>query len=51
MARTGRRYPLALTQDHHAIDEIGMKERGLRVAALVREGTLGEYLAHPEFAK
>jgi molybdopterin-containing oxidoreductase family iron-sulfur binding subunit len=48
---TGRRYPLALTQDHHAIDEVGFKERGLRVAALVREGTLAEYLKHPEFVK
>ncbi len=49
--RTGRRYALALTQDHHAIDEIGMQERGLRVASLVREGTLAEYLKHPEFAR
>jgi Fe-S-cluster-containing dehydrogenase component len=49
--RTGRRYPLALTQDHHAIDEVGFKERGLRVAALVREGTLAEYVRHPEFAR
>jgi len=48
---TGRRYALALTQDHHAIDEVGFEERGLRVATLVREGTLAEYLAHPEFVK
>ncbi len=48
---TGRRYPLALTQDHHAIDLVGFKERGLRVAALVREGTLAEYLKDPEFVK
>ena len=48
---TGRQYPLALTQDHHAIDRVGFKERGLRVAALVREGTLAEYLNNPEFVR
>jgi MoCo/4Fe-4S cofactor protein with predicted Tat translocation signal len=49
--RTGRRYPLATTQDHHAIDAVGLKERNHRVPDIVREGTLAEYLAHPTFAK
>jgi MoCo/4Fe-4S cofactor protein with predicted Tat translocation signal len=45
---TGRRYTLAATQDHHAIDTIGFEARNLRIATLVREASLDEYLAHPE---
>ncbi|MFH1176835.1 MAG: 4Fe-4S dicluster domain-containing protein, partial [Acidobacteriota bacterium] len=51
VTRTGARYRLAMTQDHHAIDRVGFAERGLRIGSLVREGTLAEYLAHPEFVK
>ena len=48
---TGRTYALAETQDHHAIDATGMKERERRSHALVVEGDLEEYRSHPEFAK
>ena len=44
---TGRRYSLATTQDHFAIDTIGFAERNLRVADLVRETTLDAYRANP----
>ncbi|MEW6741662.1 MAG: TAT-variant-translocated molybdopterin oxidoreductase [Planctomycetota bacterium] len=47
---SGRVYPLALTQDHHAIDTIGERGRDQRLGELVREGTLAEYLADPHFA-
>ena len=45
--RARGRYPLALTQDHHAIDTVGMKERARRVPELVREATLDEYTSSP----
>ena len=41
--KTGRSYPLAITQDHHAIDEAGAEEIQKRVPRLVREGTLQHY--------
>ncbi|QDV22307.1 TAT-variant-translocated molybdopterin oxidoreductase [Aureliella helgolandensis] len=37
---TGRPYPLATTQDHFAIDDLGMDEIERRSPILVREGTL-----------
>jgi len=40
---TGKEYALATTQDHHAIDKVGMEETGRRVGELVRERTLEEY--------
>jgi len=46
--KTGRQHQLATTQDHHAIDMIGFEARNLRIATLVREASLDEYLAHPE---
>jgi len=48
---TGRKHPLAVTQDHHAIDTVGMKERGHRVASLIREGTQDQFSADPAFAQ
>jgi MoCo/4Fe-4S cofactor protein with predicted Tat translocation signal len=45
---TGRRYALATTQDHFAIDTIGFNERNDRVGDLVREASLDAYLANPE---
>jgi molybdopterin-containing oxidoreductase family iron-sulfur binding subunit len=45
---TGRRYRLATTQDHHAIDTLGFAERNFRIGNLVREATLDAYLADPE---
>lgn len=48
---TGKKYPLATTQDHHAIDLVGLKSRNERLGDLVREATLAEYKEHPEFAQ
>jgi molybdopterin-containing oxidoreductase family iron-sulfur binding subunit len=45
---TGRKYSLATTQDHFAIDTLGFKERNRRVGDLVREASLDAYLANPE---
>ena len=47
--KTGRKYPLATTQDHHAIDAAGADEIQKRVPRLVREGSLHDYREHPEF--
>ncbi len=44
-------YDFATTQDHHAIDTIGLEETGRRVGELVREGTRQEYDEHPDFAQ
>jgi len=44
---TGRRYDLATTQDHFAIDSLGFAERNLRVGNLVREASLEGYRANP----
>lgn len=41
---------LATTQDHFAIDRLGLEEVAGRVEELVREGTLEEYQSHPDFA-
>jgi molybdopterin-containing oxidoreductase family iron-sulfur binding subunit len=43
-------YTLVSTQDHWAIDEIGVNETQRRIPELVREGTLAEYKANREFA-
>ncbi|TWT34825.1 TAT-variant-translocated molybdopterin oxidoreductase [Blastopirellula retiformator] len=51
VASTGRSYLLATTQDHHAIDDLGLQEIARRIPTLVREGTLEEYNHHPDFAQ
>ncbi len=51
MSGTGGKKTLALTQDHHAIDEIGLKGINDRIGALYREGTLEEFKKHPDFAQ
>ena len=38
---------LATTQDHHAIDRLGLEETGRRVGELVREATLEHYRQDP----
>ena len=48
VAPTGRRWTLASTQDHWAIDPLGFDERNVRVARLVREASLDEYLRDPD---
>jgi MoCo/4Fe-4S cofactor protein with predicted Tat translocation signal len=50
LERTSRTHTLACTHDHYAIDSVGFAERGRRVGALVREGTLAEYKENPSFA-
>jgi molybdopterin-containing oxidoreductase family iron-sulfur binding subunit len=45
------RYEFALTQDHHAIDRVGLQAIGQRVGELIREGTHGQYQADPHFAQ
>jgi MoCo/4Fe-4S cofactor protein with predicted Tat translocation signal len=45
---TGRRYALACTQNHFAIDTLGFRERNSRVGDLAREASLDAYLANPE---
>lgn len=51
LVKTGRVYKLATTQDHHAIDEVGFRERGIRIQSLVRQATLAEYKESPEFVE
>ncbi len=48
---TGESHRLAVTQDHFAIDKVGVHERARRVPILVREAPLDEYLKHPDFAQ
>lgn len=45
------RYEFATTQDHHAIDTVGIEETSRRVGELVREGTVTDYQEHPDFAQ
>ena len=47
---TGQKYRLATTQDHHAIDLVGMRAREERLGELIREATLAEYQKDPHFA-
>jgi len=51
VAATGRTHRLASTQDHHAIDTTGQKERAIRVGKLIRTATVDHYQEHPDFAK
>jgi len=50
MAKTGDTYPLAMTQNHHLMDEVGMEGRAERVGKdkyedsdIIREAKLSEY--------
>ena len=43
IAKTGKSYELASTQDHHAIDKTGMEERERRAVTFVREMDLETY--------
>ncbi len=51
LERTGRTHRLACTQDQQAIDRVGYEARGQRIAEIVREGTLAEFLADPGFVR
>lgn len=50
--KAGRRYKLATTQDHHAIDsKVGREATAERLGELVREADVEHYRTHPDFAK
>ncbi len=48
VARTGRKYELATTQNHWAIDTMGAEETERRARVHAREVTLAEFLADPK---
>ncbi len=48
---TATRYQFATTQEHHAIDTVGLEETGRRVGELVREATLEEFQQQPDVAQ
>ncbi|MEO0649045.1 MAG: TAT-variant-translocated molybdopterin oxidoreductase [Planctomycetota bacterium] len=47
LEKTGGRYLLATTQDHHQIDSSGLVEREARIDELVRHQTVEQYEEHP----
>ena len=47
---TTQPYRLSTTQDHFAIDDLGMREIAKRSPSLIREGTLKQYLSDQKFA-
>jgi molybdopterin-containing oxidoreductase family iron-sulfur binding subunit len=47
----GTFFELAITQDHHAMDETGKKGTQARIGEIVREATLAHYKDDPEFAQ
>ncbi len=47
---TGKNYELATTQDHFAIDLMGLQIIEGRIGELVREAPLEQYKKHPDFA-
>ncbi|MCX7012490.1 MAG: molybdopterin oxidoreductase, partial [Candidatus Sumerlaeota bacterium] len=54
--RTDKSWQVVSTQDHHAIDPLshprfGQGETQRRLGAIVREATLDEFVAQPDFAK
>lgn len=48
---TGRQIELATTQDHHAIDLVGLRGRAERLGELFRQATLDYYRKHPHFVR
>lgn len=48
IAKTGKTYKLATTQDHHAIDKQGLEMLGRRLGKLVREANVDDFKAHPD---
>jgi MoCo/4Fe-4S cofactor protein with predicted Tat translocation signal len=44
----GKKYELATTQDHYAIDRVGMEEKGHRIAELIQEGSVVEFDTDPD---
>lgn len=50
VAPTSESYELATTQDHHAIDQLGLEAIGRRTGELIREAQLVNYEKNPRFA-
>lgn len=48
---TGKTHKLATTQDHFAIDKVGLELTVGRIHELVRETTLEDFHEHPDFAQ
>lgn len=48
---TAGRHTFATTQDHHAIDRVGLEAIGHRIGELIREGTHDLYKTDPYFAQ
>jgi len=51
LAKRGRKYPLACTQDHWSIEQHELVDGTLKDRALIREGALARFEESPEFAK
>ncbi|MCB9653298.1 MAG: TAT-variant-translocated molybdopterin oxidoreductase [Deltaproteobacteria bacterium] len=47
LTKLGRKYPLASTQDHFAIDDLGREEIEKRAPRLIREATQEDYAKNP----
>ncbi len=52
ITKTSKKYPLAVTQDHFAIDvtRVAGKSQQERLGSIFREANLNEYREHPDFA-
>jgi molybdopterin-containing oxidoreductase family iron-sulfur binding subunit len=50
LERTGRTVALATTQDHHAIDAVGLETREKRAGVLVQEASLDEFKHYQELS-
>ena len=51
LAPTGKSHPLAVTQEHFAVDTVGLAARMKRIDVLARQATLEHYREHPDFAQ
>jgi len=51
VTKTAKRYELALTQDHHAMDAIAYQERHRRAPELIRELPLKPFREQPKFVQ
>ena len=51
VVKTGRKYPLSLTEEHNIIHDLGEAEVQKRASTLVREVTVEEYRKEPKVVK
>ncbi|MDF1729425.1 MAG: 4Fe-4S dicluster domain-containing protein, partial [Sulfitobacter sp.] len=49
VSKLGKTFPLSTTQEHHLVDETGMKGREARLPQLIRTASQEEYKKHPDF--